>query len=100
MLLQNAFEVLCKGQANIAGNSSASVAPHSIVSPVFQNNGAATCAAPVQDDTDPPVPLALAKQLDRRLAPGAPGVGDPWWTLMQDFVPIALLKVCKSLSPN
>ena len=101
--VQDAFALLRQGQASATTSKPAGKAGGARPNADFSLNarGAAAPAAAAPADPDPPLPPALAAKFDRRLAPGG-GVeeGAPWWRALQDFVPLALLRVRSALWPD
>jgi hypothetical protein len=87
---QNAFDMLKLGQARAAGSSAKAGA----ASFALNSHGvAAAAAAPMVPQEPAALPAALAQPFDTRLQHSGPQAGDPWWTVLVDYVPLALLRV-------
>ena len=98
--VQNAFDMMRQGAAAAsAGKPAASKASGSKAAgaaPAFQLNAhtAASVAGPSAAANAPIVfPSQLAHAYDQRQQHNGPQVGDAWWSVLLDFVPLALLQV-------
>jgi hypothetical protein len=89
---QNAFDVLRRGQE--AAASAALAAQRPVAGPSL-NLVAHTAGAPAPPPSNARLPDHLARQLDMRLTNSFRGhaADQPWWTVFQNFVPVAVLQV-------
>jgi hypothetical protein len=97
--VQNAFKMLRKGQVQVDGVGAKLGARKAPLSGPFRFN-TLPVAAPITEVARGAAELApaLAQRLDRRLQGAGPMTGQPWWRALKDFVPVALLKVCRNLA--